>query len=247
MVEVDFVCISLISRKDRRVLISDLFRQLGIINKINWWIVEKHPRGGMYGCFESHWSVWNAKEFSSPYLCVFEDDLMETPELFWRFYHALELAKRFLPSQLDILNLEPGFGHVEKKLTTPEDPIQIYQGFFLNLGAYIIHRSSIKRISNRVISWFGMDIDTALYKNCRMGAVLPRVLRQRGEDSDNGGGYRELFSHSPPPEKYDGSKDFLRGISLLNLVTLESIQFLSWSYLTLWTPPLEFKDRRVFK
>ena len=71
----DFVCISLEHRNDRRQSSLRFFTQLGIDKLVHWWIVEKHPSGGIYGNFESHVSVWNCDEFTKPYLCVFEDDL----------------------------------------------------------------------------------------------------------------------------------------------------------------------------
>ena len=72
----DFVCVTLDSRRhDRGKSSMELFKKLNIAHLMNWWIVDKHPDGGVYGCFESHVSVWESKEFTKPFLCIFEDDL----------------------------------------------------------------------------------------------------------------------------------------------------------------------------
>ena len=237
----DFVCISLVSRPDRRNESKRLFKKLGIADRIHWWIVEKHSQGGMYGCFESHWSVWTSSEFNRPYLCVFEDDLMEgSTDCVWRFFQALDYARKAIPGRLDVLNLEPALGYVQR-------PIQddIYEGGFLHLGCYITHRSVLPTIAKRTIGWFGIDIDTALYKNCRMGGVLPQIFAQRDGLSDNGGGFRNI--QLPLESIYKAFTSLNQQIPFIGWFSIEMAQFFSFYYLLIRSSPLEFKDRRTKK
>lgn len=236
MDQFDFVCINLVSRPDRRAMAEKLFSELGI--PIQWWIVEKHPQGGMYGCFESHWLVWNSKEFTKPYLCVFEDDLEMLPGSKERFVQALQYATQYLGPKFDMLNLEPGQGYATREIA-PE----LFEASFYHLGCYILSRESISEISEKVIQWFGIDIDTALYRNCRMGAMLPPIFRQAVTGSDNGGGYREI----PLPLE----KSFNWMISLKRLSPwigwwgLELSQLLAVYYLYTKDRSIEFQNRRV--
>lgn len=239
MEDFDFVCISLTTRTDRQEKSKQLFKKLGILNRIHWWIVEKHPQGGMYGCFESHWSVWTCSEFTRPYICIFEDDLCEVgPDSIWRFYQAMNYTREMIPSRLDILNLEPSLGYVEKPIKD-----DVYEGGFLHLGCYMTHRSILPMIAKRTIDWFGIDIDTALYKNCRMGGVLPPVFQQRSGPSDNGGGFRNIGL--PLESVFNRLTSHNQEVPVIGWLSIELAQFLSLYYLATRSKPLEFKDRRA--
>lgn len=186
----DFVCINLAQRKDRKDMVMEVFKELNILDQINWWIVDKHPAGGMYGCFESHWSVLTCPDFTKKYICVFEDDLiLLNPD---KFNKTLKWVNQNMPEKADILNLEPNSGFLDKRLSK-----NIWTGFFFHAGAYIVARSSLKKITRKIRPLFGMDFDTALYANCKMAGVYPQIFQQRGTDSDNGGGYRAILNKIP--------------------------------------------------
>lgn len=74
MHDITFVCISLTKDTGRRQHIEDMLKSIGI-QQVVWWLVTPHPVGGIYGCFESHWYVWD-HNWSTPYICVFEDDAL---------------------------------------------------------------------------------------------------------------------------------------------------------------------------
>lgn len=113
----DFVCISLNHRRNDRAKSSqNLFQKLNISNLVNWWVVDKYPSDGIYGCFESHVSIWNCSEFTKPYLCIFEDDLESNEENSICFKQALKYAYSNMPHNFDILNLEPKLGFTHKYL-----------------------------------------------------------------------------------------------------------------------------------
>lgn len=181
----DFVCISLKHRDDRRKSSQKLFRNLNINKLVNWWVVDRHPSGGVYGCFESHVSVWNCSEFIKPFLCVFEDDLTfnevnkvnGTNSI--NFKQALKYAYRNMPRNFNILNLVPILGFNHQQIS----PFA-YLGTYTNCGCYIIHRSTLPLLTARVLPWYGMDIDIALYKNCKMAGIFPPIFKPDDYGSD---------------------------------------------------------------
>ena len=261
--QIDFVCISLDFRADRRAQIKDMFEQLGISDRINWWIVSKHPQGGIYGCFESHYSVWNCPQFKRPYLCVFEDDLGINPLSFGastsastgstgssrnqsrsdpkeRFKALLKYVQRNCPRKFDLINLEPKLGFKQDLIS--KELGEVWTGFFFHTGSYIVSRASLPEISTRIRSWYGMDIDTSLYQNCRMAGLFPPMFIQIDQDSNNDGGWRDLFGRSSPQRR-------TQSISQSNQpwwgwLIAEMAQLGSW-YLLLGKAQPELIDRRI--
>lgn len=74
----DIVCINLEHRKDRKQVSENIFKQLNI--NCRFHTVRKHPKGGMYGCFESHIQVIkDAYNKGLDNLLIFEDDIKLTP------------------------------------------------------------------------------------------------------------------------------------------------------------------------
>ena len=74
----DIVCINLDSRKDRRKGTQKVFDLLNISGRYH--TVSRHPKGGMYGCFDSHIQVIKeAYDKGLSNLLVFEDDIKITP------------------------------------------------------------------------------------------------------------------------------------------------------------------------
>lgn len=236
----DFVCISLKHRSDRRHQIKEVFHKLGIRDRINWWIVEKHPTAGMHGCFESHYNVWSSLDFKRPYLCIFEDDIRDIGKGSHEFYDCLRISLEYLPQRADILNLEPKLGYVEEHLKD-----NIYRGFFLHLGCYIVSRSSLPTILTQTGKLYGMDIDTALYKNCRMLGIFPQILIQGDATSDNSGFHRNLSIHLP---KFSSlSQEIQQLMGLMPIIGWLSMEWMYMGslYLIMNSPVPEFKNRRI--
>lgn len=235
----DFVCISIDYRQDRRDKIKLVFRDLEILDRINWWIVEKHPAGGIYGCFESHYCVWNCGEFEKKYLCVFEDDVYGASEDFKEsFLHTLTFAQKHTPKVFDILSLQARHGH--SKLKISDSPINVYLGFYMALGCYIINKDSVPKISQKIRSWYGMGIDTALYKNCRMAAVIPPIFDQNPKDSDNVasiGSYIPKILENP-------TRIFIEKVPFVGFLFFELSQLISIYRIYDKAQP-ELKDRRI--
>lgn len=234
----DFVCISLDFRKDRRDRIKPFFSRLGILDQVNWWIVQKHPSGGIYGCFESHYSVWNNQEFTKPYLCVFEDDITEINETSReRFTHLLANIKETDLYGYDFINLEPKLGYITRKVTD-----NIFEGYFLDLGCYLIKRAAIPRISANIRNLYGMDVDIALYNACRYLGVFPQIFQQYENDSDNTGGHRDLCLYHPEMSRI--FRKIIQKMPFLGWVTMEWA-WLGGLYLIRNKAQPELIDRRL--
>ena len=74
-------CINLEYRKDRYISANNTFNKLNIKN-VEFVIVNKSPKGGRYGCFESHINVIK-NAYNSEYnnILIFEDDIR--PSIFY--------------------------------------------------------------------------------------------------------------------------------------------------------------------
>lgn len=146
-----------------------------------------------------------------------------------------------MPHNFDMLNLEPSLGFITKSLPLFKR-IKTYTGGFLHLGCYILHRSILTRLSSRILPWYGIDIDTALYKNCKMVGIFPPIFKQKDYSSNNSGTYRDLI-----PEGLKGIKlgqILIESSSIIGWFIMEMFQ-LGSVYLIYDRPPPEFKDRRI--
>lgn len=170
---IDFYCINLRTRPDRRTKIQQQFDLLNI--KPKWWTVEKHPEGGIIGCFESHTNIWkHALTQNADWICVFEDDVhTETPELFHDTVNRLP----DLP-ECDILYLNPFTIKLTEYL-----PHGFERGTFLFFGCYMIHRSKLQKVLDYVLPQKGRNIDIAAVGLNHIGR---HVFDQTGDESDIG-------------------------------------------------------------
>ena len=74
-------CINLKYRKDRYISVNKVFNELNIKN-VEFYITDKSPKGGSYGCFESHINVIkNAYNSGYNNILIFEDDIR--PSIFY--------------------------------------------------------------------------------------------------------------------------------------------------------------------
>lgn len=73
----DIVCINLDISFDRRMQSQKYFNEYNI--PARFYTVQKHPKGGRYGCFDSHMKIIkDAYERGLNNILVFEDDFMPT-------------------------------------------------------------------------------------------------------------------------------------------------------------------------
>lgn len=74
----DVVCINLRSRQDKRKVMEETFKKLNV--PARFFTVDKHEKGGRYGCFDSHIQVIKEAYASGKInLLILEDDILATP------------------------------------------------------------------------------------------------------------------------------------------------------------------------
>ena len=72
-------CITLEGQIERQQAMTLFFEKLGI-NNIEYFIAKRHPRGGLVGCFDSHYQVCKiCKDNNYKNVLIFEDDVITTP------------------------------------------------------------------------------------------------------------------------------------------------------------------------
>lgn len=68
-----------IKTQDRHESANHVFKQIGVANKVSFFKVDKSPKGGMYGCFESHIQVIkDSYRRGDESVLIFEDDIFPT-------------------------------------------------------------------------------------------------------------------------------------------------------------------------
>lgn len=73
----DIVCINLKHCTERKKNVENIYDKYNIPGR--FFITEKHPSGGIYGCFDSHINIIKeAYENNLDYILVFEDDIKVT-------------------------------------------------------------------------------------------------------------------------------------------------------------------------
>lgn len=138
-----------------------------------------------------------------------------------------------MPHNFDVLNLEPRCGFIEKQVA----PFA-YSGGFINASSYIIHRSFLPTLISRVLPWYGMNVDVALYKNARQVGIFPPIFKQKGYESDIS------ESNLIPNNVKEGCRKVIASSSLLGWIVLEIAQ-LKDVYYIYNTPRPELRDRRI--
>jgi hypothetical protein len=175
MTTIKFYCISLNSREDRRDKIKSEFSRLDI--PIQWWIVERHPEGGNYGCFETHVNIW--EKCNSDIVVVFEDDFEfnGTRKDFWKIINeSVELSNKY-----DTIHLGNIPYIVDKRVSD-----NFYEGKFLIACCYLFRKSKIKPLIPIAKRYYGSQIDVCLSQISSQVGLLPCRISQDFTDSNNG-------------------------------------------------------------
>ena len=226
--DITFVCISLKEREDRRKNIQKLFEKLGILDQIKWWIVERHPQAGTYGCFETHFMVWSTDEIKTKYVCVFEDDLsvFESEKITRKRLQKLLkwISQNGVPG--DLINLEPGSGYYGDKSVffSSLSDSELRDGFCTRTGCYIAEKKKLEKLAKRIKPLYGIDFDIALYGNCDMySCVIPIFRQDKQFVSDNTGSYHDYVSY-PSNSGLEFSRNFLTTVPLFAYIYLNAFQ-----------------------
>ena len=190
-------CINLEHRKDRKEHSIRQFTNLGIsLNSVIYPYLKKDPRGGVYGCFDSHIKVWNDFFINHPnekYALVFEDDFVTTNNS----KTILENAVKFIDNnydKIDILFLHNICVNVENTI----NDLNFNCGYGLGAHAYFVTREYIKSIIDKYeklpepngrhidfeIGFNIIDNDNKIYSN-KCFFVKEECFKQLTDKSDN--------------------------------------------------------------
>jgi GR25 family glycosyltransferase involved in LPS biosynthesis len=175
------VCINLKERPEKKEWISTLAQQHSI--PIEFYEVERHPEGGMVGCFESHLNViQSCYQDQLKNVLIFEDDFSPTPSFqeeslkeviafleknptYEYFQLGYTIIPTEIPAYLTAQNLGPG--------------ILEYNGNTTH--AYILTRPGMKRVLQTYSDYFKkLDLDL-YYKEIFQGrgaSVCPLLFDQ---------------------------------------------------------------------
>ncbi|AYV85941.1 MAG: hypothetical protein Solivirus2_12 [Solivirus sp.] len=241
--KIKYYCISLISRKDRRDNIQKLFEKLEI--EVSWWIVEKHPSGGIFGCSESHMMIWQQKH-ETEYVCIFEDDLeLFEEDCIERFRRCIKDIEKRGCRDYDLLNLEPGVGYYEEDgfFFSKRAKDEFRSGFATRLGCYFSESKRLNKLAEKVKPLYGMDIDLAIYGNCKMAITVVPLFRQNKElGTDNDGGVHNIATYVSNYGLEFSRELFtvMPGLGKLYMNCMSGV-----SYATASSKKIELKDRRV--
>jgi GR25 family glycosyltransferase involved in LPS biosynthesis len=141
-------CINLQHRKDRKIHTQKEFKKIGIdVNQVIYPPLVKDPRGGAYGCYDSHMKIWYnffTKHPDKSYCLVFEDDFVAEPQA----RELLKKAEQFVNqnvSQIDLLLLH----HLCIPQQHPLNNANFTHGYGLLTQAYFVTRPYIQSIYNK--------------------------------------------------------------------------------------------------
>ena len=168
-----YVCINLLDRDDRLEQATRRFDEVGLGNLVTFHRVERDPRGGRYGCYESHRSVIEkAYKDGISRVLIFEDDVLFRGG--WE--QVVEDAEAFISSNVpfDALFLGSKSLFVDER-TTPN----IWRVKCFEAHAYIVSRS-------------GMEA----YLDGR--GEFDRALDESGQDFIQNSLWPAMFSHTSP-------------------------------------------------
>lgn len=157
-----YYCINLFERQDRYEKMVKNFNENEL--EVKFIRNSKHPKGGIYGCFDSHIQcVKDAYDKNLDYCIVFEDDNNIYPNCKDNIKIAEEFYKNNPDTEYIILH-NRGLYHVYEKLTD-----DIYECTSMGASCIFLTKSFIKKIINTYASVIEHKIhyDFYLYLLCK--------------------------------------------------------------------------------
>jgi GR25 family glycosyltransferase involved in LPS biosynthesis len=166
-------CINLKERTDKKKHAYKEFKKINIEpSDVNFLDFNKHKKGGIYGCYDSHMKVWN--DFYEKYLdkeicIVFEDDFEVTENSIYYLKKAISFIEKN-GNEIDILFLHNKFieyndNHYKKDINNA----YFTRGYGFLTHVYIVTRKYIKSIldknNNRLPKPNGIHFDIDINMN----------------------------------------------------------------------------------
>jgi GR25 family glycosyltransferase involved in LPS biosynthesis len=190
-------CINLEHREDRKKHSLDQFEKIGISSdNVIYPHFIKDPRGGSYGCYDSHMKIWNDFVTNHPednFCLVFEDDFVANE-------NSKEIIKNaiyFIDTnyeKVDILFLHNFNISVENEINDDN----FVNGYAILSHAYILTRHYIQSIiKNNLLPEYKTPFDLAISCNKKDALYSEKIFyskqacfKQLVDESDN---YLNIF------------------------------------------------------
>lgn len=177
----DIICINLKTRPDRKIYAEKVFKELNI--PIKFLVVDKHPKGGIYGCFHSHIQIVNyMNKNNKNNVLVFEDDLIPTAS--YNIKHidnAIQFMKNNTLWDLFYLGYFP-INYTNLYLTTPSITNNVIKYNPHATHAYCINKRAIPNILNNFNQYIGkinIDVYLANYADLNNYCYVPMLFEQQ--------------------------------------------------------------------
>ena len=189
-------CINLKIRKDKYNSAVNTFNNINL-NNINFFLADKHKKGGMYGAFDSHIKVIK-DAYTNNYnnILIFEDDVK-----IGKFYSNLLLKKsiNFMKNnnEWDIFYL--GYFPYGPKFNITPITNHIFKSNPVVTHAYCLNRKSIIKILNTYQSYIGKiqyDVWLSTHSNLNSYCIAPIIFDQYlnfTSDNSNPGVFEKYF------------------------------------------------------
>ena len=176
-------CINLKQRQDRYKSSKTIFSKHKI--PVKYHHVDKHPNGGLHGCFESHIQIiTDAYNSGARNIIIFEDDISDTKFLTRR---NIKKIIRFLKTnKWDIFFLGPHPDIRRFNIEQTKFP-SIYKIHSICGHAYILNRRYMKLMANMRYTETPLDY---IYKfNSKSYGHIPSLFIQGSSKSDISGAF----------------------------------------------------------
>ena len=223
-------CISLVTRADRREQARQQFAQVGMLDRVEFIIVEKHPENPEKGIFESHMHcLQEGLAASARNILIFEDDV-----------HFRRLDPRVLGEVCRSMVLVPDWNALflgcitdGSRKTGQKNLVKITYRCLAH--AYALNRSFAEKIVQE--RWNNIPFDELLRRhNCEFYALYPMCAFQGRAGSDNRtvviDRVRRICGGLPFIQKanefYQNHKVLVRLVTLLFLLALVVRIFKEW-------------------
>ena len=190
----DIRCINLNTRNDRYEESSSVFKQYAI--PVNYFRTNKHPNGGIQGCFESHLAIIrDAYDRKLDTVVIFEDDVIASGYLEIPHRHpelrsddpnlkrAIDFMKQNTDWDLFYLGTHPDI----RRYRMTHMGHDIYHLHSICTHAYVVSRRMMKKMYN--LKFTGVAIDYYYLKTDHAYGIYPSLFYQRGSTSDIGGDF----------------------------------------------------------
>jgi glycosyl transferase, family 25 len=172
-------CISIDTRIDRRTEAKKQFIQAGLLERVEFVLVEKHPENQEKGIFQSHMKcLKKGLEAGANHILIFEDDI---------------LIKNFQPQPLlhaeQFLKSNRGWkafflGAISNRTKKTDETAVVSIQYRCLAHAYALNRPFAEQFIRE--SWSNIPYDNLLRKHCKdFFALSPMIAFQSKASSDN--------------------------------------------------------------